>query len=153
MSPAPLIHPKTEITTTKKNQPPPPSPLRTVNKDSHFIKKPSHQQQQRQPPVIIYTHSPRIIHTDPRNFMELVQKLTGKQQHENDVVCDPPPPKLRSHDMEDDEPSWFSTEAIPEPPPIHFPVCPDKPLLWGHADMDPLLFDLRSSEFREYQQS
>jgi len=27
--------------------------------------------------VIIYTHSPKIIHTQPRDFMALVQKLTG----------------------------------------------------------------------------
>ncbi|KAK1406550.1 hypothetical protein QVD17_41970 [Tagetes erecta] len=29
------------------------------------------------PPVIIYTHSPKVIHTHPRDFMALVQKLTG----------------------------------------------------------------------------
>ncbi|KAF3431713.1 hypothetical protein FNV43_RR26447 [Rhamnella rubrinervis] len=34
------------------------------------------QRQQRQP-VIIYTHSPKIIHTQARDFMALVQKLTG----------------------------------------------------------------------------
>ncbi|KAJ8773054.1 hypothetical protein K2173_028231 [Erythroxylum novogranatense] len=28
-------------------------------------------------PVIIYTHSPKIIHTHPKDFMALVQKLTG----------------------------------------------------------------------------
>ncbi|CAL5399663.1 unnamed protein product [Camellia sinensis] len=73
---------------------PRPSPLR-INKDSHSIQKPSsssyprtsdhqthlhqHQQQhqQQQNPVIIYAHSPRIIHTQPRDFMALVQKLTG----------------------------------------------------------------------------
>ncbi|XAR63919.1 hypothetical protein NMG60_11024071 [Bertholletia excelsa] len=34
------------------------------------------QTQQRQP-VIIYTHSPKIIHADPRDFKSLVQRLTG----------------------------------------------------------------------------
>lgn len=29
------------------------------------------------PPVIIYTHSPKIIHAQAREFMALVQKLTG----------------------------------------------------------------------------
>ncbi|XP_040996057.1 VQ motif-containing protein 8, chloroplastic-like [Juglans microcarpa x Juglans regia] len=33
--------------------------------------------QQEQQPVIIYTHSPKIIHTQARDFMALVQKLTG----------------------------------------------------------------------------
>ncbi|KAF5468583.1 hypothetical protein F2P56_012726 [Juglans regia] len=69
-----------------------PSPLK-VNKGSHLIHKasstssmsisssvscvaPMARQQQRQP-VIIYTHSPKIIHTQARDFMALVQKLTG----------------------------------------------------------------------------
>ncbi|XP_076949786.1 uncharacterized protein LOC143622561 [Bidens hawaiensis] len=34
-------------------------------------------QQQPPPPVIIYTHSPKVIHTRPCDFMALVQKLTG----------------------------------------------------------------------------
>jgi hypothetical protein len=62
-----------------------PTPLR-VHKDSHKIKKPplapqqqpSHPQpHQHRPPVIIYTVSPKIIHTSPREFMTLVQRLTG----------------------------------------------------------------------------
>lgn len=35
-------------------------------------------------PVIIYTHSPKIIHTHPRDFMALVQKLTGLSRSEED---------------------------------------------------------------------
>lgn len=68
-------------------QGPRPAPLR-VHKDSHKIKKPplapqqqqhSHPQahHQHRPPVIIYTVSPKIIHTSPSNFMTLVQRLTG----------------------------------------------------------------------------
>ncbi|CAN0902297.1 VQ motif-containing protein 20 [Linum grandiflorum] len=75
------------------------SPPLKVNKDSHAIKKPSAcnnspssassssstssstaaavKPPQRQHPVIIYTHSPKVIHTHPRDFMALVQKLTG----------------------------------------------------------------------------
>ncbi|KAH1086084.1 VQ motif-containing protein 20 [Glycine max] len=34
-------------------------------------------QQQQCHPVIIYTHSPKVIHTQPKDFMSLVQKLTG----------------------------------------------------------------------------
>ncbi|XP_010498583.1 PREDICTED: nuclear speckle RNA-binding protein B-like [Camelina sativa] len=75
---------------------PRPAPLK-VRGDSHkIIKKPPlapqqpppqppqiHQQEQRQTrppggPVIIYTVSPKIIHTHPNNFMTLVQRLTGK---------------------------------------------------------------------------
>ncbi|XP_024045332.1 VQ motif-containing protein 20 isoform X2 [Citrus clementina] len=67
------------------------SPPLKINKDSHFIKKssasasasvslpPSHRH-----PVIIYTHSPKIIHTHPRDFMVLVQKLTGLSRSSDD---------------------------------------------------------------------
>lgn len=70
-------------------QGPRPAPLK-VRKDSHKIKKPPvappqqggggyHQQQPHQyrPPVIIYTVSPKVIHTNPNEFMTLVQRLTG----------------------------------------------------------------------------
>ncbi|GLT43475.1 hypothetical protein SLA2020_174180 [Shorea laevis] len=70
-----------------------PSPLK-ISKDSHFIHKSSSsssvilpqearmvqeqkQKQKQRQPVIIYTYSPKIIHTQPRDFMALVQKLTG----------------------------------------------------------------------------
>ncbi|KAJ1411075.1 hypothetical protein SESBI_21432 [Sesbania bispinosa] len=57
-----------------------PSPLR-INKDSHKIKKPplapSQPQGPPRQPVIIYTVSPKIIHTTPSDFMSLVQRLTG----------------------------------------------------------------------------
>ncbi|GMN38581.1 hypothetical protein TIFTF001_007804 [Ficus carica] len=66
-----------------------PSLLR-ISKESHTIHKPSdqhhhHQQKvkQRQQPVIIYTHSPKIIHIHPREFMPLVQKLTGMSRENN----------------------------------------------------------------------
>ena len=77
---------------------PRPSPLK-INKESHVIHKPSfssspssvsdcvattmYRQQQRQP-VIIYTHSPKIIHTEARDFMALVQKLTGQTGSNDD---------------------------------------------------------------------
>lgn len=57
--------------------PPRPSPL-TINKNSHKIKKPPlGPQTQIHQPVIIYTESPKIIHTSPSEFMSLVQSLTG----------------------------------------------------------------------------
>lgn len=72
-----------------------------INKDSHFIKKsPSMSSSSSSPmsngvaaattkpqqrhPVIIYTHSPKIIQTHPRDFMALVQKLTGLSKSEKD---------------------------------------------------------------------
>ncbi|KAL6295070.1 hypothetical protein ACE6H2_003212 [Prunus campanulata] len=86
-----------------------PSPLK-INKASYLIQKPpnnnnsssrmanqqhphehqQHHQQQRQP-VIIYTQSPKIIHTQARDFMALVQKLTGldqTQQPESSTTTD-----------------------------------------------------------------
>ncbi|KAM3380360.1 hypothetical protein P3S68_005933 [Capsicum galapagoense] len=65
------------------------SPLK-INRDSCNIKKSSsslfvnHQQaegQEHHHPVIIYTHSPKVIRTNPRDFMSLVQKLTGLSGH------------------------------------------------------------------------
>ncbi|GAB2220888.1 hypothetical protein Droror1_Dr00012046 [Drosera rotundifolia] len=71
----------------KELQGPRPTPLK-VRKDSHKIKKPpiapqsqpQHpppQQAPQRPPVIIYTVSPKVIHTSPADFMALVQRLTG----------------------------------------------------------------------------
>ncbi|XP_062007277.1 protein MKS1 [Rosa rugosa] len=77
-------------TTPKKElqiQGPRPSPLR-LSKDSVKIKKPpphphlrqnppQQQFQQHQEPVVIYTVSPKVIHTSVNEFMSLVQRLTG----------------------------------------------------------------------------
>jgi hypothetical protein len=50
-----------------------------VHRDSHNIHKDkaSSPPPPRQQPVIIYTHSPKVIRTSPRDFMSIVQKLTG----------------------------------------------------------------------------
>ncbi|OMO55361.1 VQ motif-containing protein [Corchorus olitorius] len=68
----------------KELQGPRPAPLK-VRKDSYKIKKPplapqpvvQQQPTQIRPPVIIYTVSPKVIHTNPSEFMNLVQRLTG----------------------------------------------------------------------------
>ncbi|KAG5050397.1 Protein MKS1 [Glycine max] len=74
-------------------QGPRPTPLR-INKDSHKIKKPPlapqqpshpHQPPPRQP-IIIYTVSPKVIHTTPSDFMNLVQRLTGSSSSSSVVV-------------------------------------------------------------------
>lgn len=51
-----------------------PSPLK-VGKDSCKIKKPLNSHRS---PVVIYLKSPEIIHAGPQDFMDLVQRLTGK---------------------------------------------------------------------------
>ncbi|KAG0498521.1 hypothetical protein HPP92_002823 [Vanilla planifolia] len=71
-----------------------PRPTPSVSKDSHKIKKPSSQPDatkpplQRRPPVIIYTVSPKIIHTKPNEFMSLVQRLTGWSSPADSSGCD-----------------------------------------------------------------
>ncbi|KAK1564828.1 hypothetical protein Q3G72_012460 [Acer saccharum] len=66
-------------------------PTLKLNKDSHMIIKKSSSSSSFSPPpsshhrhpVIIYTHSPKIIHTSPKDFMALVQKLTGMSRSIN----------------------------------------------------------------------
>lgn len=60
-----------------------------ITKDSHKIKKPPLPPPHR--PVIIYTVSPKIIHTDPTEFKDLVQRLTGCQpsSSSNDALDHP----------------------------------------------------------------
>ncbi|WOH13357.1 hypothetical protein DCAR_0832867 [Daucus carota subsp. sativus] len=64
---------------------PRPSPLK-INKHSNAIQKPPHHH--RKLPVIIYVHSPKIIHTKPSDFMALVQKLTGSIQRNENALND-----------------------------------------------------------------
>ncbi|XP_073098547.1 uncharacterized protein [Elaeis guineensis] len=61
-------------------------PRLKVRKDPYKIKKapvappsprPTAPPPQHRPPVIIYTVSPKVIHTTPNEFMSLVQRLTG----------------------------------------------------------------------------
>ncbi|XP_051124140.1 protein MKS1-like [Andrographis paniculata] len=59
-------------------QGPRPAPLR-VHSASHKIRKPqaAAARPPHAPPVIIYTVSPKVFHTNPNEFMSLVQRLTG----------------------------------------------------------------------------
>ncbi|KAE8713517.1 hypothetical protein F3Y22_tig00110206pilonHSYRG00037 [Hibiscus syriacus] len=68
-----------------------PSPL-SINKESHLIQKSSssadqqkQQQQRRKGVVITYTHTPKIIHTQARDFMALVQRLTGLSRSDREA--------------------------------------------------------------------
>lgn len=60
-----------------KSSPPVPNssfpPRQKNNKSRHQLRK----------PVIIYTHSPKIIHAQARDFMALVQSLTGISQSQH----------------------------------------------------------------------
>uniref|UniRef100_A0ACD5YUM2 Uncharacterized protein n=1 Tax=Avena sativa TaxID=4498 RepID=A0ACD5YUM2_AVESA len=92
-------------------------PRLSVSKDSHKVRKPpvvplphgaqqqprsrhhqAHQTQQPQPraPVIIYDASPKVIHTQPSEFMALVQRLTGPAgaaaAHPTEAAAEAPPP-------------------------------------------------------------
>ncbi|KAM4082888.1 hypothetical protein ACJW30_08G015000 [Castanea mollissima] len=87
MSPA-KFHGDHEISKWEMIKGPRPSPL-NINKGSHVIHKPSFSSSsssssQQKQPVIIYAHSPKIIHTQAQDFMALVQKLTGMSQPNDD---------------------------------------------------------------------
>lgn len=51
-----------------------------ISSESYKMKKPP---AQRKPPVIIYTVPPKVIHTEPSNFMSVVQRHTGVSSSSN----------------------------------------------------------------------
>ncbi|CAJ1936884.1 unnamed protein product [Sphenostylis stenocarpa] len=78
-----------------------------INKESQTIKKSTSKAQQKEP-LIIYTQSPRIIQTNSRHFMELVQKLTGIFRSDPDDTadadaCKPTTPLLKEDSEENEE--------------------------------------------------
>ncbi|GAV66299.1 VQ domain-containing protein [Cephalotus follicularis] len=102
---------------------PRPSPLK-LHKDSHPIHKPASSSNsassssfmsslapvalaKKQQPVIIYTHSPKIIHTKARDFMALVQKLTGLSRARDETA--PPQPQEK-----DQDPSLQNSLRLPD---------------------------------------
>ncbi|KAA8529151.1 hypothetical protein F0562_034050 [Nyssa sinensis] len=84
-----------------------PSPLR-INKDSLVIQKPSssHAATKQQNPIIIHTHSPKIIHTQARDFMALVQKLTGVSRTIDDTAQLEPRKIIKTKCSEGENNSW-----------------------------------------------
>ncbi|KAL2462841.1 uncharacterized protein Fot_54078 [Forsythia ovata] len=54
-------------------------------------------------PVIIYTYSPKIIHTNPRDFMTLVQKLTGLSHSNDDQYSPTPKPETSTDNSNENE--------------------------------------------------
>jgi MAP kinase substrate 1 len=54
------------------------SPVLTKNKKQPIISIIQQSQGNRKSPVVVYLHTPRVIHAKPHEFMSIVQKLTGK---------------------------------------------------------------------------
>ncbi|XP_071695014.1 VQ motif-containing protein 20-like [Rutidosis leptorrhynchoides] len=102
-----------KITTNIHRLPPSPSTGSSTSPDTLTTKPPQQQQQPRRP-VIIYTHSPKVIHTHPRDFMALVQKLTGyTPQHDETTTQTNNNQDRRNHRgniMEDNESTSVVTE-------------------------------------------
>ncbi|KAK3122487.1 hypothetical protein QOZ80_8AG0614310 [Eleusine coracana subsp. coracana] len=94
-------------------QGPRPAPLSVRRRDSSshekkkMRRKQQHPQQVRQP-VIIYTVSPRVVHAEPREFMSVVQRLTG---------LPPPPPETTTTTI----PSSFFSGHPAMAPQMQFP--------------------------------
>ncbi|CAL9206705.1 unnamed protein product [Musa hybrid cultivar] len=99
------------------------APLK-IHKDSHLIhKSPSSSAAtgarcQRNHPVVIYTHSPKVIHTQASDFMALVQKLTGRSQSpedDNGTNGSAPPPDVSREDdaaVSSDSSSRFISSSL-----------------------------------------
>ncbi|CAL4915734.1 unnamed protein product [Urochloa decumbens] len=77
--------PNAAASANSRRPPPAPAPRQT--------KPPAPPPQQQ--PVIIYTHSPKVIRTNPRDFMSIVQKLTGLDSPGGPARGAAPPPAAR----------------------------------------------------------
>ncbi|KAK3018737.1 hypothetical protein RJ639_003031 [Escallonia herrerae] len=75
MSPRPMFDDNEQQGGIRVINGPRPSPLK-ISRFSSTLKKPN-RKADRGKPVIIYAKSPKIIHAQARDFMSLVQKLTG----------------------------------------------------------------------------
>lgn len=100
---------------SRELQGPRPPPLR-VSKDSHKIRKPpvpprtGHSQPQTVPPrqpVIIYAVSPKVIHTNPTEFMSLVQRLTGPSPKHSNAASSSSAPRVDNYN-----PYFNSNEVV-----------------------------------------
>ncbi|XP_044492254.1 VQ motif-containing protein 8, chloroplastic [Mangifera indica] len=122
---------------------PRPSPL-NINKDSHAIHKSSslsgvvqaqaqalnaiNKKQQRQQPVIIYTESPKVIHTQARDFMALVQKLTGLSRDDDQEQEKANNKKNPNLEKEEKKPLDSDADVSPIMNPPRNPFLADIPL-------------------------
>ncbi|KAG9456400.1 hypothetical protein H6P81_000908 [Aristolochia fimbriata] len=83
-----LIHKSPPSSSSSSSSSTPPAVGAAVTVAATPKRQIDHHPHQQRHPVIIYTHSPKIIRTEARDFMALVQKLTGMSRSE-----DAPPPR------------------------------------------------------------
>ena len=126
-----------------------------ITSSSHHHHRPAPAPQPQPPirqqqPVIIYTHSPKVIRTNPRDFMSIVQKLTGLDSRHGrgaprsgSVAAAAPQDESSSSSSEScannthavGPPPYEDSQLMPPPPtapPLdaHF-MAPDIPLLFA----------------------
>ncbi|KAK1305609.1 Protein MKS1 [Acorus calamus] len=104
-----------------------PSPLH-VHNDSHKIGKPK--SSTTTDPIIIYTVSPKVIHTKPSEFMSLVQRLTGVSSSSTSAASDDDPHRVKDG-------SCSSGEEDVKKKMLHPTSSPISPTLFFH-DLSPL---------------
>ncbi|CAL4940777.1 unnamed protein product [Urochloa decumbens] len=121
--------PNAAASANSRRPPPAPAPRQT---------KPPPPPPQTQQPVIIYTHSPKVIRTNPRDFMSIVQKLTGLDSPGGPARGAAPPPAARVATVAaaaQDESSSSSSESCPAnshaagPPPTPQPYVDSSQLM------------------------
>ncbi|KAG8084284.1 hypothetical protein GUJ93_ZPchr0010g8870 [Zizania palustris] len=128
--------------------------------------RPPPRQQQKHPqqqPVIIYTHSPKVIRTNPRDFMSIVQKLTGLESSaaaRADASSSPPTAYNAGSAVTSQDESSSSTESCANacqthaaPPPQPYidpqqipPPAPPPPQLGTHFMPEIPLFTQGTSD-------
>lgn len=78
-------------------------------------------------PVILYEHTPRVIHARPDEFKALVQRLTGRpqptagrgdQDHHQEAVLRPAVPPPPSQSQQDPLVLTLGQQQVPLPPPV-----------------------------------
>ncbi|CAN6165205.1 unnamed protein product [Urochloa humidicola] len=73
-------------------------------------------------PVIVYEHTPKVIHARPDEFKALVQRLTGRQQPDQPAAASP-----EEETVADDPLVLTLGKQAPPPPPVdddHTPALP-----------------------------
>ncbi|CAM0956058.1 unnamed protein product [Alopecurus aequalis] len=121
---------------------------------------PRPKQQQQQQPVIIYTTSPKVIRTSPRDFMSIVQKLTGQESAaaagSSAVTGGAAQDESSSSSTESCANANSHANAAPAPPPGHYMADPPQlmppPASMDHAHFMPDISLFASAGASEHQQ-
>ncbi|WVZ09539.1 hypothetical protein V8G54_014069 [Vigna mungo] len=97
----------------------------SINKYSHLIRKPSSSSSKSllaftkaitNNPIITYTESPKIIHTKPRDFMALVQSLTGMSNSNQHLFHDASSSNKRQDEQQHEEDVGDGQSSVKEDP-------------------------------------